>query len=159
MTSPKTPGQAACEAFAKQFGIGHEAAPERWNAIAAAAIEAAPVPIHAVCPKCDGTHIDLGRWAVKLHRSHLCEHCGHVWRPFEYYTVGVHQPPTPPAASEDEREHCERVAIDSVNQYSHDNEYEYVRDLVLRGRAAVRAHIAKLLREDGFHEALEYCEK
>lgn len=50
-----------------------------------------PEPIHAVCPQCGGTHVDRDEWATnaKLHRSHLCEHCGHVWRPFEHYTIGV----------------------------------------------------------------------
>lgn len=57
--------------------------------------EVKPEPIHAVCPQCGGTHVDRGEWATnaKLHRSHLCEHCGHVWRPFEHYTVGVEVTP------------------------------------------------------------------
>jgi len=34
-------------------------------------------------------HIDKGEWATKPHRTHLCEFCGHKWRPEEYPTVGV----------------------------------------------------------------------
>lgn len=49
-----------------------------------------PVPMVLLCPKCDGQHIDFGIWAnVRIHRTHLCEHCGHTWRPFAYATVGV----------------------------------------------------------------------
>lgn len=51
--------------------------------------EVAPVPKHILCPKCGLEHIDRGEWETKLHRSHLCEGCQHVWRPFEYFTVGV----------------------------------------------------------------------
>lgn len=42
------------------------------------------------CPQCQGQHVDLGKWRyVRVHKTHLCEHCGHLWRPFEFPTVGV----------------------------------------------------------------------
>lgn len=97
--------------------------------------ECKPEPIHAVCPKCGGTHVDQGEWATseKLHRSHLCEHCGHVWRPFEHYTVGVERlaandveavlaKPQPTAASNER--HCptcicgKRAPVQADRQYS-----------------------------------------
>jgi hypothetical protein len=42
------------------------------------------------CPECCAQHIDRGEWATKPHRTHLCEVCGHKWRPSEYATVGVY---------------------------------------------------------------------
>ncbi len=48
------------------------------------------VPAILNCPKCGGQHVDHGIWATtRIHRTHLCEHCGHTWRPFDYATVGV----------------------------------------------------------------------
>ena len=47
------------------------------------------------CPKCRTQHIDgfdaaSGiNWATRQHCTHLCEGCGHEWRPFEYPTIGV----------------------------------------------------------------------
>lgn len=41
------------------------------------------------CPKCNLQHIDKGVYATRVHRSHLCAGCGHVWRPFDKATVGV----------------------------------------------------------------------
>lgn len=53
-----------------------------------------PVPMVFNCPDCGGQHIDRGIWATtRIHRSHLCEHCGHVWKPFDYATVGVESLP------------------------------------------------------------------
>jgi predicted house-cleaning noncanonical NTP pyrophosphatase (MazG superfamily)/predicted RNA-binding Zn-ribbon protein involved in translation (DUF1610 family) len=49
-----------------------------------------PVPMVLNCPKCGGQHIDRGVWSsTRVHRTHLCEHCGETWKPFEYATVGV----------------------------------------------------------------------
>lgn len=50
-----------------------------------------PVPLRMLlfCPRCRGQHVDLGLWATKLHRTHLCEHCGHEWTPAPVHTVGV----------------------------------------------------------------------
>lgn len=49
-----------------------------------------PVPMVLICPNCGGQHIDHGVWSsTRIHRTHLCEHCGSMWRPFEYATVGV----------------------------------------------------------------------
>ncbi len=41
------------------------------------------------CPACGEQHIDRGEWATRLHKTHLCEKCGHLWRPFAFATVGV----------------------------------------------------------------------
>lgn len=41
------------------------------------------------CPKCHTAHVDRGGWAAIPHKTHLCEWCGHTWRPFDFYTVGV----------------------------------------------------------------------
>lgn len=49
-----------------------------------------PVPMILHCPKCKAQHVDRGVYATtRVHRSHLCAGCGHVWRPFDYATVGV----------------------------------------------------------------------
>ena len=49
-----------------------------------------PKRLVIICPVCKGQHIDRDEWATtRVHRSHLCEHCGLIWRPFEYPTVGV----------------------------------------------------------------------
>lgn len=49
-----------------------------------------PVPHVIHCPKCGGQHIDRGIWAtIRVHRTHLCEHCGETFRPFSYASVGV----------------------------------------------------------------------
>lgn len=49
------------------------------------------------CPACRGQHIDRGEWATpqRLHRTHLCEHCGHLWRPHDMATIGVESVPSP----------------------------------------------------------------
>jgi hypothetical protein len=55
----------------------------------------APIPMILHCPKCGGQHIDRGIWAtVRVHRTHLCEHCGELFRPHGFRshdkaTVGV----------------------------------------------------------------------
>lgn len=49
-----------------------------------------PIPKVLPCPNCGHHHVDKGYWATtRIHRSHLCEHCGHVWKPFEFATVGI----------------------------------------------------------------------
>jgi len=59
-----------------------------------AKIEAAPVPMFLACPKCGGRHVDRGEWATtRVHKTHLCEHCGHEWRPHDFPTVGVELSP------------------------------------------------------------------
>lgn len=47
------------------------------------------VPIQTWCPSCGERHIDRGEWATRLHKTHLCEHCGAKWRPYDAPTVGV----------------------------------------------------------------------
>ena len=48
------------------------------------------IPIE--CPACYLPHIDRGEWATRLHKKHLCEHCGKVWQPYTAYTVGIIAP-------------------------------------------------------------------
>lgn len=38
---------------------------------------------------CGVLHIDEGEFATKLHHTHACQSCGHVWRPAIECTVGV----------------------------------------------------------------------
>ncbi len=49
----------------------------------------APISMVLHCPECAHPHVDLGEWATKPHRIHLCASCGHEWRPSFYCTVGV----------------------------------------------------------------------
>lgn len=48
-----------------------------------------PLPIHLWCPECGTRHIDVGEFATKVHHTHACQGCGHVWRPAIFPTVGV----------------------------------------------------------------------
>jgi hypothetical protein len=49
------------------------------------------------CPKCGKQHLDVGEFATRVHRTHLCENtpegpktgCGHLWRPKKTPTFGV----------------------------------------------------------------------
>lgn len=47
------------------------------------------------CPNCDGQHIDFDEWRREshVHKSHLCQFCGEIWKPFKFNTIGS---PTPP---------------------------------------------------------------
>lgn len=51
-------------------------------------------PVQIFCPMCRQRHIDgpenTGKnWAEIPHRKHLCHYCGHLWRPYNYNTIGV----------------------------------------------------------------------
>jgi len=50
-----------------------------------------PIPMIINCPKCYGQHIDREEWAtaLKAHKTHLCEHCGELFRLANVPTVGV----------------------------------------------------------------------
>ena len=52
-------------------------------------LKASIVPTILFCPVCGEQHVDKGEWATKPHRTHLCEECGHTWRPFEASTIGA----------------------------------------------------------------------
>lgn len=58
-----------------------------------APIEEVVTPMCLRCPVCNGRHIDEAKpeigWFNPPHKTHLCNHCGHLWRPHEYFTVGV----------------------------------------------------------------------
>lgn len=47
-----------------------------------------PIPALFSCPECKLKHIDKGIWKIKPHKSHLCEKCGHIWKPFDQTSVG-----------------------------------------------------------------------
>jgi hypothetical protein len=54
-----------------------------------------PMVLH--CPKCNLQHIDQLEasgvdWRTRPHKKHLCSGCGHIWKPFDFYTVGVEKP-------------------------------------------------------------------
>jgi hypothetical protein len=40
------------------------------------------------CPHCGKRHVDSGEWGMRLHHTHLCEHCGKTFR-IEGYVFGV----------------------------------------------------------------------
>jgi len=47
------------------------------------------------CQSCGKLHVDIGEWATRPHKTHLCVDddsgpgCGARWKPSEYPTVGV----------------------------------------------------------------------
>lgn len=47
------------------------------------------IPMLLHCPMCGERHVDKGVWETKLHHTHACQSCGHVWRPAKVATVGV----------------------------------------------------------------------
>ena len=48
-----------------------------------------PIPMLLTCPICSARHIDRGEFETKVHHTHACQTCGHVWRPAIVPTVGV----------------------------------------------------------------------
>jgi hypothetical protein len=48
-----------------------------------------PVPMLLHCPLCSERHLDDGDFATRVHHTHACQRCGHVWRPAIVPTVGV----------------------------------------------------------------------
>lgn len=48
-----------------------------------------PVPMLLWCPQCGERHLDLGDFARRPHRTHVCQDCGMTWRPALVATVGV----------------------------------------------------------------------
>lgn len=59
-----------------------------------------PIDMILFCPACHTQHIDAPDpspqfgtsdeiWTNPPHRSHLCHHCGFIWRPSDHYTNGV----------------------------------------------------------------------
>lgn len=90
---------------------------ERWRADSGTAADLAeireylakPIPMILFCPECGFQHIDEPNesttwanndhppatagepWTNPPHRSHLCEQCGHIWRPADVATEGVRE--------------------------------------------------------------------
>lgn len=62
-------------------------------------VDAKPIDMVLFCPQCGTQHIDAPSppphaceddiWTNPPHRSHLCHHCGHIWRPADVPTNGV----------------------------------------------------------------------
>src|SRR5262245_40957344 len=56
------------------------------------------IPVDALldCPKCGESHIDKPQpeknWTNPPHRTHECQKCGHLWRPYDVATNGVTNP-------------------------------------------------------------------
>jgi hypothetical protein len=48
-----------------------------------------PIPMRLPCPECGELHFDEDEFATKIHHTHACQNCGHVWRPAIVATVGV----------------------------------------------------------------------
>lgn len=50
-----------------------------------------PERIITRCPECNGRHFDApcGDWKNPPHKTHLCNFCGALWRPFAWPTEGV----------------------------------------------------------------------
>lgn len=57
----------------------------------------APIDMVLPCPQCGKLHLDAPehasdgsvKWANPPHKSHLCHHCGCIWRPADVPTNGV----------------------------------------------------------------------
>jgi hypothetical protein len=93
--------EALAGALENAYGNGHldgrsnRHANNNWKEIAAEYLkmvgygETAPIPMHIYCAKCGAQHIDDGEFATKVHHTHACQQCGHVWRPAVVATVGV----------------------------------------------------------------------
>lgn len=47
------------------------------------------IPMYLVCPRCNAVHIDKDGWENIPHKTHQCQVCFNLWRPFEFPTVGV----------------------------------------------------------------------
>lgn len=48
-----------------------------------------PIPLLLWCPECGERHVDRGEFKTRVHHTHACQECGHVWRPAVPATVGV----------------------------------------------------------------------
>lgn len=101
-----------------------------------------PLDMVLHCPACGQQHID---GTCPPHRSHVCDVCGHVWRPADVYTHGVpttrsrganDSPPPPPVAHGDTVDRH----LDAVLRASGSGLRHYSMALTLEAmRAAMRA--------------------
>lgn len=48
-----------------------------------------PIPLLIWCPACHTRHIDEGEQARRVHRTHACQKCGHLFAVSVVPTVGV----------------------------------------------------------------------
>lgn len=51
--------------------------------------ESTSIPLLLWCPECGERHIDRGKLAETLHRTHACQACGMLWAPAVVPTIGV----------------------------------------------------------------------
>lgn len=62
-------------------------------ALAPSAEDPQPIPMFLACPVCHEQHIDAPKpevgWLNPPHKTHLCRHCGTLWRPAAVHTTGV----------------------------------------------------------------------
>jgi hypothetical protein len=94
----ETIAQLTDEVMRKQAEINELKLPprERWwhRFWSRKALALRPVALLLFCPNCLEQHIDAPDertpdWTNPPHRSHLCHHCGHIWRPADVPTEGV----------------------------------------------------------------------
>lgn len=105
-----------------------------------------PIPMVLFCPAYGKQHIDAPEayrtdgfedgtegWANPPHRSHLCQRCGHIWRPADVATEGVaaiktkgqNDSPTPPPSevadqglfTEDQVERVARAHHETMREF------------------------------------------
>lgn len=84
------------EALIAAFRLGQSSVPAPNPPVD---VEPAPIPLLLICPGidpdaepprvCGARHIDVGKWATRVHHTHSCQRCGHTWRPAVVPTVGV----------------------------------------------------------------------
>jgi hypothetical protein len=52
-----------------------------------------PIDMVLLCPNCGKEHVDRPEpgtvWNNPPHAKHLCHFCGHLWKPYPYWTNGV----------------------------------------------------------------------
>jgi hypothetical protein len=102
-------------------------------------------------PECGERHVDEGEFATKVHHTHACQNCGHVWRPAIVPTVGVRflpgfkngEPATHPAEDirVQENRECERMVREALGIWRDTDAFES--DAV----RAVLSYTAELLAE------------
>lgn len=85
--------------------------------LALAIPEQEPVAVTVFCPKCAAPHVDEGEWAIRPHKTHQCQSCGHEWRPFPFATVGIAHPASKtPEAEGQSAEAALEVAVKALER-------------------------------------------
>jgi hypothetical protein len=111
-------GLEICREKLEEGGVRHSWLDAYINVAKGETEPAAPIDMVLHCPACGQQHIDAPKdcdmgmgceqagvcyasavgqpdrcstWTNPPHRSHLCHHCGHIWRPADVPTNGVAQ--------------------------------------------------------------------